>query len=378
MKRLLMLAALTLGAPALAGGQDAGPVNQVRTQALTLDFGGQPTRAELLRPAGNTPAPLVLLIQGTGPEDLNGSFQSYGGPVQGSLGTLAQTLARQGFAVMRFDKRYAAATFDPKTAQAAQESYAKLTMQDLLADARTALDAARKQPGTDPTQVFVYGWSEGSVVAASLAQAVGAQGLIVQGPVVGSFADAFTRQFERVGLKYLAPYAPEGSIDLRGVVAALYGPGSALAKTQAQVLLAPDSTPQLPRLSTALDTNGDGKIDLRGEALPVVRAFYAQSVAQSPLYAQATTLPTLGELAPRLKLPVLILQGENDGNIDPAGARRLAAALAAAGNTDHTLKLYPGLGHSLGPAADLTRDDFAPVAGGPLNDMAAWLRAHTR
>ncbi|QLG09792.1 alpha/beta hydrolase [Deinococcus sp. D7000] len=374
MKRLLMLAALTLGSLGLAGGTEPGPL----TQALTLDFGGQPTRAELLRPAGTTPAPLVLLVQGTGPEDLNGSFQSYGGLVQGSLGTLAQTLARQGFAVMRFDKRYAAATFDPKTAQIAQESYAKLTLQDLLADAKTALETAKKQPGIDAEQVLIYGWSEGSVVAAALAQAAGAQGLIVQGPVVRPFADAFAHQFERVGLKYLEPYAPDGQIDLKGVVASLYGPGSALARTQGQFLLAPDSTPQVPRLSTVLDTNGDGQIDLRGEALPMVRAFFTQSVAQSPLYAPATTLPTLGELAPKLKMPVLILQGENDGNIDPADARELDAALAAAGNTEHTLKLYPGLGHSLGPAADITKDEFAPMAGGPINDMAAWLRAHTR
>ncbi|OLV18572.1 alpha/beta hydrolase family protein [Deinococcus marmoris] len=373
MKRLLLSAALSLGS-AFAGGNEPGPV----TQALTLDFGGQATHAELLRPDGKGAAPLVLLVQGTGPEDLNGSFQSYGGRVQGSLGTLAQTLVRQGFAVMRFDKRYAAATFDPKTAQAAQESYAKLTMKDLLADAGTALETAKKQPGIDAKQVFIYGWSEGSVVAASLAQAVGAQGLIVQGPVVNSFADAFTRQFERVGLAYLKPYAPDGKINLKGVVASLYGPGSALARTQGQFLLARDSTPDVPKLAAVLDTNGDGGIDLRAEALPMVRAFYAQSVTQSPLYAPATTLPTLGELAPTLKIPVLILQGENDGNIDPASTRQLNSALAAAGNTNHTLKLYPGLGHSLGPAKDLTLDDFAPMARGPMNDMAAWLRAKVR
>ncbi|MDV6375091.1 alpha/beta hydrolase family protein [Deinococcus arenicola] len=97
MKRLLLLAALGLG-PAVAGGNQPGPI----TQDLTLDFGGQPTQAELLRPADGKTEPLVLLIQGTGPEDLDGSFQTYGGSVEGSLGVLAQTLARQGFAVMRF------------------------------------------------------------------------------------------------------------------------------------------------------------------------------------------------------------------------------------------------------------------------------------
>ncbi|MDV6375089.1 serine aminopeptidase domain-containing protein [Deinococcus arenicola] len=96
------------------------------------------------------------------------------------------------------------------------------------------------------------------------------------------------------------------------------------------------------------------------------------------MYAPATTLPTLGELAPDLKLPVLILQGKNDGNIDPAAAQRWNAALGTAGNTDHTLKLYAGLGHSLGPVKDITLDNFAPMARGPMNDMAAWLQAHMR
>ncbi|WP_156952803.1 hypothetical protein [Deinococcus frigens] len=49
--------------------------------------------------------------------------------------------------------------------------------------------------------------------------------------------------------------------------------------------------------------------------------------------------------------------------------------VVAAGNTDHTPKLYPGLGHSLGPAKDITLDNFAPTARGPMDDMAAWLRA---
>ena len=66
------------------------------------------------------------------------------------------------------------------------------------------------------------------------------------------------------------------------------------------------------------------------------------------------------------------------GLADAEYLRLAHAALAAAGNTEHTLKLYPGLGHSLGPAADITKDEFAPMAGGPMNDMAAWLRAHTR
>ena len=369
MKRALTasLIFLTLST-ALAGGGRAA----VTTRSLTLKLGDQSSRAELLLPADATrPAPLVLLIQGTGPEDLNGSFATYGGVVQGSLGKLAQTLAARGFAVMRYDKRYAAQTFDPRTAQAAQNGYNKLTLKDLLSDARTALKTAEAQPGVNSRKVFVYGWSEGTVVAAALAQEIHASGLVLQGPVVDSFASSFARQFQTVGMTYLNTYARDGKIDLSGVLAALQGPGSGLAKMQASLLLSLDSTPQAPKLAAMLDTNGDGLLDLKQEVLPRVSNFYQRTTAQSPLYAGSGTLPVLGTVAPQLKLPVLILQGENDGNIDSAYAKKLNRLLP-----DSTLKLYPGLGHSLGQAASITQDDFAPMQQAPMNDMAAWLAQH--
>lgn len=375
MKKTPLLAVLVALTSALAVGK-TGPTAAVRP--LTLDFAGTPSRAELRLPANATQAPLVLLIQGTGLEDMNGHFVFFGGQVPGSLGALAEHLTGQGFAVMRFDKRYAALSFQPGQMQAAQAKYAPLTMSDLLSDARTALNTARTQPGVDGSRVFIYGWSEGSVIAANLALEVKAAGLIVQGPVVNSYAQTFARQFERVGIPYLTPYAQGGQLDLMGLMNSFAGPGSLLAKMQGQLLFALDSTPQNPKLNAFMDTNQDGRLDLKAEALPAIQALYPQLTAQNPKYAPATTLPTLGELAPKLHLPTLILQGQNDGNIDPADAQQLLKALNAAGNTQTTLKLYPGLGHTLGKAVSITQDDFAPMTEQPINDLSAWLKAQHR
>ncbi|RJF72113.1 alpha/beta fold hydrolase [Deinococcus cavernae] len=350
--------------------QALGGSAAITSRSLTLTLGDTTSKAELLLPPGSMKAPLVLLIQGTGPEDRNGSFVTFSGVQQGSLGQLANALAEQGFAVMRFDKRHAALTFDPKTAQAAQASYEELSMKDLLADARTALNTAKMQPGVDSSRVFVYGWSEGSILAAHLALETGAKGLIVQGPVLDSYAATFTRQFGRVGLKYLSAYAKDGKIDLQGVMAALMGPGSGLARTQAQLLLALDSTPDKPKLNTYFDANRDGRLDLKGEVLPALQVGYPQLLDGSPKYGAVGGLPVLGKLAPKLRMPVLILQGENDGNIDPDDARKLSALLPKTS----TLKLYPGLGHSLGKAADITQDNFAPMQTAPMNDIAQWLK----
>lgn len=85
-------------------------------------------------------------------------------------------------------------------------------------------------------------------------------------------------------------------------------------------------------------------------------------------------LPTVTAQTPRLHLPVLILQGANDANVPPRGARQLNAALAAA--RDHTLLAYPGLEHSLGTAASPIDDNCRPIATAPLVGLAAWLARH--
>lgn len=363
---------LLLGSPGSALGSPT-----VTVRPLTLDFAGTPSNAELLLPGSPARAPLVLLIQGTGQEDMDGSFAAFGqGVVKGSLGTLAHILAAKGYAVMRFDKRFAGPAPTSQGAAAANTAYGKLTMRDLLADTRTALMAAFAQPGVDASRVYVYGWSEGSVLAATLALEVKARGVIVQGPVVNDYASIFARQFERVGVPYLATYAQDGKLGLQGLMSSFQGSGSMLAKMQGQLLFDRTSSLERPVLSTYLDADHDGMIDLKAEALPAIAGYYRASVPQEPMYAPSTSLPTLGTLAPQLKLPVLILQGSNDANIDPNDARELDTALTKAGNTDHTLKIYAGLGHSLGKAASVTQDDFAPMEDGPMNDVVAWLKTH--
>lgn len=83
----------------------------------------------------------------------------------------------------------------------------------------------------------------------------------------------------------------------------------------------------------------------------------AEAVASylaDPLFQRRTT-PRLGAevlramratraLAPRLRVPLLILHGEADRVVPPAGS---AAFLAEAGSSDKTRLIYPGAGHNL-------------------------------
>jgi alpha-beta hydrolase superfamily lysophospholipase len=64
-----------------------------------------------------------------------------------------------------------------------------------------------------------------------------------------------------------------------------------------------------------------------------------------------------------LRLPLLVLQGEDDAMMDVPGTRRWFAGLSV---EDRTYLAYPGAGHTL---------DFEPDRARYLDDMLAWLSA---
>jgi lysophospholipase len=64
-----------------------------------------------------------------------------------------------------------------------------------------------------------------------------------------------------------------------------------------------------------------------------------------------------------LRLPVLVLQGEDDAMMDVPGTRAWFSRL---GVEDKTYRAYPGAGHTL---------DFEPDRGPYVADMLAWLAA---
>lgn len=208
--------------------------------------------------------------------------------------------------------------------------------------------------GVDPARVFLYGWSEGSGVAAQLALSEpGVQGLIVQGPVARSDAQTLAGQFSRVTLPYLREYARSGTIGVAELLEACAGPGGAKARGGLFSFWDLASTPTQPLLRQQMEVNGDGRLDLDQDASPFVDAAYAHPLLGP--YAPGKALPGLIELAPRLKVPVLILPGERDANVAVDDAHELDAALARAGHLDHTLRVYPAWGIPwVPPTASLT------------------------
>src|SRR5438105_3846085 len=114
--------------------------------------------------------PAVLLVHGSGPNDMDETIPgalTYTGEKTKIFKDVADALVQAGYAVLRYDKRGAAqdGDFEGWASSPAAQVYAKMTLPDLVSDARQALAVLRAQPQVDPERVVVAGHSEGTWIA---------------------------------------------------------------------------------------------------------------------------------------------------------------------------------------------------------------------
>ena len=146
MKRLFTLFwALLLATAAIYAGEE-----EIVLNTPTGDIHGK-----LMLPDGSTPCPVVLIIAGSGPTDMNGN--SIGtGMTNNSLLFLAQELAAKGIATVRYDKR----GIGKSTAAGSKEE--DLRFDHYIDDAAAWSDKL----GSDArfNKVIIAGHSEGSLI----------------------------------------------------------------------------------------------------------------------------------------------------------------------------------------------------------------------
>src|SRR6185437_3531308 len=132
---VLLALSLLLAPAARAAEPGAGSVAAgLAQEPLTLNFGDFQAHAELDYPsAASGRLPAVVLIPGSGPEDLNADiFASPNGPVLSHIFLdIANALAPRGYAVLRYNKHYVSGPGQVDY----QAFYTKLTLQQMLADA---------------------------------------------------------------------------------------------------------------------------------------------------------------------------------------------------------------------------------------------------
>lgn len=290
---------------------------------LTIAAEPAPLYGTLLAPEGQARA-VALILPGSGPTDRDGN-----NPLGVSAGTyrrLAEGLAAQGIASVRFDKRGVAQS------AAAAPSEADFTFRDNISDARLWMDETLARTGL--RCVWLIGHSEGALVA---------------------LATASNDDPKICGLVLLSGAGRKAGVVLREQLA---------------------SAPLPPDLRTAAETAlSELEAGRTTEAPPQLAALFRPSV--QPYMISWLALDPAA-LIVDYEGPVMIGQGSTDLQTTLTDAQTLKAAqpnanLVVWDGVNHVLKTAPA-----DPAGNVAtyRDPTLPLAPGVVEDVAGFILQH--
>ncbi|MCM4076601.1 alpha/beta hydrolase [Paractinoplanes hotanensis] len=366
-----------------AAAQQSGWDGVTREQ-VRIDFGkGWVTDAELTYPTGsNGRLPLVVFLHGSGHNDMNQTLPEGKGS---TFVPLAQAASRENFATLRFNKRGVTGIGPVETTDPAQLN-PKNPYRQIQLDAASVVRFAAKSPRVNPSKIFLLGHSEGTNVAANLAAEPAKFGIpkpagVVEMGVVGlPIKQLLTLQiFGRLLLQMHDEFDVNADGRLTAAEAAdgLVGQPKEVADQYRSILL--DGRKVLP----STDRNRDGQIAIDGEAGPVLRKItHIDDYPNLPDLDQPVIdyvndiarFPTVSQALPKFGGPTLMLNGENDLQTPARAALVADAAVAAAGNKDHKIVIYPGMAHTM----NIT-PKFTPEFGEPdkqvITEIQGWLKA---
>jgi alpha-beta hydrolase superfamily lysophospholipase len=260
---------------------------QARQEPITLATATGKIAGTLQLPASGAKVPVALIIAGSGPTDRDGNSAALPG-ANNSLKLLAQALADAGIASVRYDKRGIAAS------RAAGAAEADLRFDTYVDDAAAWV----KQLKADArfSSVVVIGHSEGALIGMLAAQRARAAGFVS--------------------------------------IAGVAQPAAAMLRKQLAGKLPAELAAENERILAALQRG-----ELASNVPPALATLYRPSVQPYMIswfrYAPAEHIAAL-------KIPVLVVQGSTDIQVDVEQAQSLKAAQPAA-----VLAVVPGMNHVL-------------------------------
>jgi alpha-beta hydrolase superfamily lysophospholipase len=376
----------------------------IKSRNLVIDLGnGVKTNAQLTIPAiGNGPFPGVLLITGSGAEDMNetGGFIRIDNKTGEKIYPptpffqIAEYLSDRGFATLRYDKRGIGTNHTILDSNV----WGNLTINDLEQDANKALAVLTQQPEVDNSKITVLGHSEGTMIAPRVAidNPDKVKNIVLMGAVALNGSEML--DFQAVSLPLL--YAKEvldkdhnGSLSVQEAskdvtFQRIIGGNLSLILTQN---LANGTKIQ----KTEYNPNNDTYINIENELKPALiekaKSFFSPSSASTssgkctniegcPLY-QSSFFALEPNLSTITKVPsntsILILNGENDTKTPVYGAFLLQQKLTEINHPDHTLITYPDLGHEFYYSSQWGQTAAGPIQSYVLADLYSWLESHS-
>ncbi len=275
---------------------------RAQSSDVTIDKGA--LHGTLLMPDGAGNVPAVLMIAGSGPTDRDGN-STVPGVRPATLKLLAEGLAKQGIASLRFDKRGIAAS------AGAMPSEKDLRFSTYVDDAVGWTNFLRSQKRV--SCVVIFGHSEGALIGALAAAKTNVCGYISASGVGEPTGDILEKQ---LAAAHKAGHLPEP--------------------------LWSDAKNILAKLESG-ETTSDVPTPLMSLFRPSVQPYEISHFAVDPRKAIAA-----------LRMPVLILQGTHDIQVGVDDAKALAAADPRA-----QLVLLDGVSHILKDAPAARRANVA-------------------
>ena len=294
---------------------------------VTVGADGFKLPGTLTLPVGKRKVPVVIFVHGSGPQDRDETV----GPNK-PFRDLAWGLAERGIATLRYEKRtkaYGAACVP----EGRVIDYDTESVDDAVAIAAWA----KTLPEVDSDSVYVLGHSLGATLAPRIAeQADGLAGIILVAALARPFEDAIVEQVT--------------------YISSLKDSSDSAKKQIAEIKKQADNTKKLGT------SEFDDKIPL---LLDIPRSYWEFANAYKPV-----------EVAVKLTLPMLILQGERDYQVtmEDFGLWRFGLLR----NKNAFFKSYPKLNHILqegsGKATPFEYERESPVVGYVMDDIASFIR----
>lgn len=305
------------------------PISRPNDEQVKIPSNGFSLAGTLSKPVGQADGrlPAVVLVGGSGATDRDEVLS--GIPI---LGQLADSIANAGFITLRYDKRGIGQSGGrPESA----------SLDDYAEDLRAAVKLLSQRKDVDPKRIAVIGHSEGgavALIAAAKDKRIAAVGLLAANGIPG--ADLILEQQQH----------------------ALSRMNLSEAEKQEKIALQ-------KRINDAVIT---------GKGWDQLPATTRRQVDHPEYQSILTNDPA--KIVPRVRQPILIVQGERDVQVASANADRLDALARQRKNAGpvQTVKV-PDVNHLLVPAATGEVDEYATlgnrhVSPAVSNAVTTWLQ----